>query len=74
VQTFIADKAMPWPQCVDKTGIIGSYKVSGLPTFFLVNKKGLIVKNAADDWFAAKSDAERTEKLNADLEKLLVED
>jgi thiol-disulfide isomerase/thioredoxin len=74
VQKFVAEKGMPWPQCVDKTGIIGLYKVSGLPTFLLINKKGSIVKNAADDWFAAKSNAERIEKFDADVEKLLAED
>jgi thiol-disulfide isomerase/thioredoxin len=65
LEKFLADEKMPWPQHFDGTGwenkIVGKYEVSGIPTMWLIDKKGNLRDLSARTGLAAK------------IEKLLAE-
>jgi thiol-disulfide isomerase/thioredoxin len=71
VRKFVAAKNIPWPQCLHKEGLVGSFNPPGIPAAVLVNRKGNVVSLCRYPY--AASDTEVQKSREADIEKLLAE-
>ena len=67
LEKTLSEKAITWPQYFDgkgfATSISSAYGIDSIPRLWLVNKKGFVVK----------TNAEESEDLAAEIEKLLSE-
>lgn len=61
LEEFVKAKEIPWPQAFDGQGwqsaLAQKYKITSIPTVWLVNKKGILVDLSAHDDLAKKVEA-----------------
>jgi thiol-disulfide isomerase/thioredoxin len=74
LKKFIKINEMPWAECLYKEGVVPSFTPPGIPTAFLVNRKGdVAVKCSMSAYRESETHAERKAKREADIVKLLAE-
>jgi thiol-disulfide isomerase/thioredoxin len=74
LRKFVKVNGMPWPECLYHEGLIPSFTPRGIPTSFLVNRKGDVAIDCSMSAYRdLQTHAERQQKREADIAKLLAE-